>query len=491
MSASSSNSESYFRRNLPVIIAGGAALLAVIAIIVVLVDRAGGDDEPTLAVQAVDGRADDGGSSAFGFVGGVLLGVAVDEQDGALLVRAVSADSPADEAGIEVGDEIREVDGERIRSFEELRSALEAIEPDTEYEIAIVRDGDDRTLTARRGEALGGDLAALLDQLDRGGLDLEDFDLEGFDLEGLDLGDLEGLDLERFLDGFDLDQLLEEFGQDDFDLHQFLDELDQGRFDLERFLEDFRFEPRTDRFGPNFGGAPFFLPGGEGPLGVTVEAADDGVAVTTVVSRSPADLGGVRAGDLIVGLNGERIRTVDDLREAWASALQTRGGAPVLLEVERNGRSQTLILSSFVPQGPELGLATPTPDLRAQEFQEQLQELREFLESDRFLDQLGERLRGDLVRYIDEVLATATADPASAPSDADAAPSPTLAGLDVFRGSVEALSDTSITLGGSRGLISFDLTEETEMVGSEPRLGGITTVASNADLEAMLVLTAS
>ena len=66
-----------------------------------------------------------------------------------------------------------------------------------------------------------------------------------------------------------------------------------------------------------------------------------------------------------------------------------------------------------------------------------------------------------------------------------------LGALDVFRGSVEALSDTSITLGGSRGLISFDLTEDTEMVGSEPRIGGIGTVASNGELDAVLVLMTS
>ena len=60
--------------------------------------------------------------------------MSVEEDDGSLVVRSALPDSTAVEAGIEVGDEIREVAGDRVRSFEELRVSLEAIDSDTEYE---------------------------------------------------------------------------------------------------------------------------------------------------------------------------------------------------------------------------------------------------------------------------------------------------------------------------------------------------------------------
>jgi hypothetical protein len=61
--------------------------------------------------------------------------------------------------------------------------------------------------------------------------------------------------------------------------------------------------------------------------------------------------------------------------------------------------------------------------------------------------------------------------------------------LDVFRGVVQVLTDSQITLGGSRGAISFDLTDETVILGGSPRIGVVTTVAANTEGEAVLVLT--
>jgi len=59
----------------------------------------------------------------------------------------------------------------------------------------------------------------------------------------------------------------------------------------------------------------------------------------------------------------------------------------------------------------------------------------------------------------------------------------------VFRGTVSVLTDSEITLDGPRGAISFALTEGTSIVGAAPRVGGTSSVAANADREAVLVLT--
>ena len=284
--------------------------------------------------------------------------MSVEEDDGSLVVRSALPDSPAVEAGIEVGDEIREVAGDRVRSFEELRVSLEAIDSDTEYEIEVVRDGDERTLTARRGEGFGGDLTALLQRFADGGLDLENFDLENFD--GFDLRDfLDGLDGEEF----DFERFAEGFDLDGFDFERFMEEFDDGDFDLERTLDDFRFDLQTDRFGPTPGDGSLVIPRFTGPLGVIVAA---------VASGSIAEIAGFQPGDVILGLGGDRIRTADQLRAAWDASSSPGSAGPVLVEIERGGHPRVLVVFPVaVParRNPMLPLPTATPYLRAQEFQ--------------------------------------------------------------------------------------------------------------------------
>jgi S1-C subfamily serine protease len=57
-----------------------------------------------------------------------------------------------------------------------------------------------------------------------------------------------------------------------------------------------------------------------GQLGSFFGAPDgEGILVRSVNSGSPAEKAGVKAGDVITSLNGERIRTVGDLREKLAA----------------------------------------------------------------------------------------------------------------------------------------------------------------------------
>ncbi|GAA1904439.1 hypothetical protein GCM10009716_12930 [Streptomyces sodiiphilus] len=63
---------------------------------------------------------------------------------------------PGDEAGIEDGDIITAVNGERVRSGEELIVRIRSHRPGEELRLTVERDGEPRTLTVTLGEASGG-----------------------------------------------------------------------------------------------------------------------------------------------------------------------------------------------------------------------------------------------------------------------------------------------------------------------------------------------
>jgi len=62
-----------------------------------------------------------------------------------------------------------------------------------------------------------------------------------------------------------------------------------------------------------------------GQLGAFFGAPDgEGILVRDVNSGSPAEKAGVKAGDVITSLNGERIRTVGELRENFRQSVMTK-----------------------------------------------------------------------------------------------------------------------------------------------------------------------
>ncbi|MGH8167065.1 MAG: Do family serine endopeptidase, partial [Woeseiaceae bacterium] len=68
------------------------------------------------------------------------------------LVSGVEEGGPASDAGIEPGDVILSLNGEPIDRFNELGSAIAAMEPGSEAEIAVWRDREERELDVRIGE---------------------------------------------------------------------------------------------------------------------------------------------------------------------------------------------------------------------------------------------------------------------------------------------------------------------------------------------------
>ena len=101
----------------------------------------------------------------FGGGDGPVLGVrAADTPDG-VVVRAVTAGSPADDAGIEVGSLIEAIDGLEVATVDALREALDEVVPGEEYALDIRVDGDVESVAVKRADDGTGGLAGLIERL--------------------------------------------------------------------------------------------------------------------------------------------------------------------------------------------------------------------------------------------------------------------------------------------------------------------------------------
>ena len=77
----------------------------------------------------------------------------LDEDVQGVLVAGVLDGSPADKAGLEDGDVIVSFDGEDMRSVKDLISAVQDHSPGDKVEIAVMRDGQAKTITAELGKS--------------------------------------------------------------------------------------------------------------------------------------------------------------------------------------------------------------------------------------------------------------------------------------------------------------------------------------------------
>lgn len=77
------------------------------------------------------------------------LGVSLAESDGQVRVIAVLPGSPAAQAGLQAGDQIRYVGDQRIRTAQGLAEEIGEYRPDSQVELSIRRDGEKKTLHAR------------------------------------------------------------------------------------------------------------------------------------------------------------------------------------------------------------------------------------------------------------------------------------------------------------------------------------------------------
>lgn len=446
----------YVQRQWLQLLIGLAAVLVSVAALVVIVDRVADDDDDRVlrfGAGAVDlealGEIEDLGAlrealeeagldldllDALGpglralasRFGGPVLGVTVEQIDGALVVQQVAAGSPAERAGLAPGDELRSVGGEPVATVEELRDRLDAIAPGERYEVEARRDGDPLTLDVERAE-LAVVAAGVLREL---------------------LGDLD--------------------------------------FDFNGALRPGRAEEEAARARPLPGRAPALppasppvsppvLPPDGARLGVAVVDAADGLRVASVAAGSGAEAAGLRPGDVIASVAGVPVGAVEELQSV------IEGHAPgdeVAVIVQRDGAREvmTVTLTPAVaggglpraltpPSRPQLPQGLPEGE-RAGAPGELLPRL---LNDEQFIERLLDRLR-DALRAEDAVPAVPSVSRDAPPPAADAT---------VYFGRVSAIHADALTLTGSLGDVTLGLTPDTRVVGPvELRTGGLVTVVA-------------
>jgi serine protease Do len=91
-----------------------------------------------------------------------------------ILIHDVIEGTAADEAGLQAGDVILELNGEKVDGVGKFRNEVAAHTPGTEITLTLIRDGEQKKVAVTTGE-YGGDESELLEEL---GLGLEDWDEE-------------------------------------------------------------------------------------------------------------------------------------------------------------------------------------------------------------------------------------------------------------------------------------------------------------------------
>ena len=213
-----------------------------------------------------------------------------------VVVGRVAEDSPASKAGLKNTDVITEVDGQRVEGAAQFRRMIREIPAGRTVQLAIWRDGRSQSLTATLGKAEENHRAML--------------------------------NAEPGAFAFRLPEVVEIPDMPE------MPTMDWGNSDM------------------------MVLPGGHPRLGIDAEdingqlgsyfgAPDgEGVLVRSVNAGSVAEKGGLKAGDVITKFNGERIRSLGDLREKLAAKNDSK---PAQLGVWRNKSEVTLTVDLPAP----------------------------------------------------------------------------------------------------------------------------------------------
>src|SRR5215470_13347422 len=209
------------------------------------------------------------------------------------LIGKVLADSPAAKAGIKENDVVTEINGQRVEGTTQFRRMIREIPAGRTVKLSIWRDGKQQTISATLGKS-------------------EERH-----------NTLMKVSPQTF--AFRVPQMPE------------IPDVPNFSWNGERFIGKPRLgidvEDLSGQLGSYFG-----APDGEGIL------------VRNVNSDSPAEKGGLKAGDVITTFNGERIRTTGELREKLAGV---EAGKNVTLGVLRNKSNVTVTVEIPAPAPKE------------------------------------------------------------------------------------------------------------------------------------------
>jgi S1-C subfamily serine protease len=204
---------------------------------------------------------------------GSRLGVMVQDLEatdktGGVRVDSVDPESPAEKAGLKTGDVVVEYDGERVRSARQFTRLVQETPEGRQVPLAVLRDGKRQDLTATP--------------------------------------EARRFSWEMNIDG------------------------DRIRRDVERGLREFRMDMPPMRFRWDHDFDDLLAPSSRRRLGISVDsmgdqlsqyfgASEGGALITSVEPGSAAEKAGLKAGDVITSINGERVRdaeqVVDTMRE--------------------------------------------------------------------------------------------------------------------------------------------------------------------------------
>lgn len=257
------------------------------------------DERSRPRVMMLDGRGgqigvvvedlDAAGLKAAGATGGVRL-------------EQVDQDGPAAKAGLREGDVIVEVDGDRVRSARQFSRLIQETADGRAVTLGIVRDGQRQTVEVTP-------------------------------------------ESRAFGFGFDSDRIGRDIARGLRDLEPQLRELEPKLRELEPRLREFRFDgPMDFRFD-----MPGLLSGPRARLGIGIDeltpqlaeyfgVKDGGVLVSSINRDSAAERAGLKAGDVIVSVNGDRVRHADDLIDE----LRAAEGQEVTIGIVRDKKESTL-----------------------------------------------------------------------------------------------------------------------------------------------------
>jgi S1-C subfamily serine protease len=220
-----------------------------------------------------------------------------------VVVGRVAPNSPAAKAGLKENDVITELDGQRVEGSSQFRRMIREIPAGRTVQLTIWRDGQSQTLSATLAQAEENHRAWM-------GTQPGAFAFRMPELKDLpDVGELPDIP--------------------SIDLNGDVMEIFPGA------------HPRLGIDAEDIGGqlgAYFGAPEGEGIL------------VRNVNSGSPAEKAGLKAGDVITSFNGDRIRSLGDLREKLAGKNDDK---PVTLGVLRNKSHMTLSVG-LPPRAPKV-----------------------------------------------------------------------------------------------------------------------------------------
>jgi serine protease Do len=213
-----------------------------------------------------------------------------------VVIGRVTEDSPAAKAGLKEKDVITEVNGQRVEGAAQFRRMVHEIPAGRTAQLTVWRDGRAQTVAVTLGQAEEGHRAWMKAAPGAFAFRLPEVEMP-------DMPAIAGLG-------------------DDFAL------LPGGRPRLGIDAEDI-----GEQLGSFFG-----APDGEGIL------------VRSVNSGSPAEKAGLKAGDVITSFNGERVRTLGDLRQKLSAKADEK---PAKLGVWRN-RSEVSLTVELPARTPKV-----------------------------------------------------------------------------------------------------------------------------------------